>query len=194
MCKVENPNSRTGHGFYPRHSWQEAVVDGHARQKCVRCGKLNPVGVPPEIRFWDHVDKSSSPSGCWLWIGRKGGSGSGRTRRLGVYGLFNVSAEITVTAHRYAWEILRGSLSEDKEPDHTCKVTACVNPDHLEPVTHRENMNRALRFGYCKRGHKIEGENAYRYISKGIDRQRCLTCFKRLGGVAVGYQPSEGLA
>jgi len=50
------------------------------------------------------------------------------------------------------YEAFFGPIQEGLEFDHLCKVTLCVRPDHVEPVTHDENMRRR-RKPYCKRGH-----------------------------------------
>lgn len=48
-------------------------------------------------------------------------------------------------AHRVAYELWVGPIPEGMELDHRCKVRACINPAHLEPVTHAENMRRLGR-------------------------------------------------
>jgi hypothetical protein len=48
-------------------------------------------------------------------------------------------------AHRFAYELLVGPIPEDLELDHLCRVRHCVNPAHLEPVTHLENILRGMR-------------------------------------------------
>jgi hypothetical protein len=45
-------------------------------------------------------------------------------------------------AHRWAYEHFVGPIPEGLEIDHGCFVHACVNPGHLEPVTHQENVRR----------------------------------------------------
>jgi hypothetical protein len=42
--------------------------------------------------------------------------------------------------HRLGWKLLRGPIPEGKELHHRCSVYACWNPEHLEPVTHAENL------------------------------------------------------
>lgn len=41
-----------------------------------------------------------------------------------------------------AYEKYAGSISDGLELDHKCRNTPCINPRHLEPVTHAENMRR----------------------------------------------------
>jgi hypothetical protein len=85
---------------------------------------------PSELeRFWNYVDKHSSPLGCWLWTGAT----------LRGYARFK-----TKTAYRFAYEHLVGPIPEGLDIDHLCRVKACVNPDHLEPVTRKVNIRRGV--------------------------------------------------
>jgi hypothetical protein len=78
-------------------------------------------------------------NGCWFWTG-------GRSRGKGNrkwYGSFHVSGHDTVRAHRFSSEV----LGEQECPpgfhrDHTCGFSLCVNPAHIEVVTHTENERR----------------------------------------------------
>jgi len=82
--------------------------------------------------FWQRVEKRDD--GCWVWTGRKvrgyGHIGEGAKRKR---------------VHRWYWEQLNGPVPEGLELDHLCGNKLCVNPDHLEPVTHAENMHRYAR-------------------------------------------------
>jgi len=82
-------------------------------------------------RFWDKVQAEPN-TGCWLW--------DANTTRGG-YGHFKVSGRM-VYAHRLAYEKLVGPIPDGLSLDHLCRVPGCVNPDHLEPVTHAENVRR----------------------------------------------------
>lgn len=69
---------------------------------------------------------------CWLWTAAKTTDGYGLTTLYG-------RAEC---AHRATWKLLMGEIPKGLQLDHLCEVRACVNPDHLEPVTKRENAKR----------------------------------------------------
>lgn len=49
-------------------------------------------------------------------------------------------------AHRYMYEREVGQIPEGMHLDHLCRVRACVEPAHLEPVTPRENAVRAATY------------------------------------------------
>lgn len=72
-------------------------------------------------------------NGCWIWQLSLTPQGYGRVQWKGRF--FQV--------HRQLWLELGKPIPEGLELDHLCRVRACANPDHLEPVTHAENMRRA---------------------------------------------------
>lgn len=94
-----------------------------------------PTNTSPEAieaRFWARVNKTDA---CWLWTGKCSGSNAN-------YGSFKVGGKSTYV-HRYAYEIMVGPIPAGLTIDHLCRVTKCVNPSHLEPVTIQENLRRA---------------------------------------------------
>jgi hypothetical protein len=127
----------------------------------------------PVTRFFNRVCVTDT---CWLWLGARS-SGGGRGPR---YGSFRVRDQ-NYKAHRYAYELLVGPIPKGLTLDHLCNVKHCVNPDHLEPVTNRENILRLetavarqhLEATHCPKGHPYSGPNLKR-------RQRgwrgCRTC------------------
>ena len=125
---------------------------------------------------FDRMMSKISPcpnTGCWFWMDRStNGRGYGRVYYQGK----------SCQAHRAYYELLVGPIPDGLELDHKCRVTMCVNPDHLEPVTHRTNVRRgdamwvpgALRAAitHCLRGHAYEGRNVIWYRG----RRRCREC------------------
>ena len=109
---------------------------------------------------------------CWLWTGKKD-YGYGRVGMNGV----------SYRAHRLIYETIKGPIPEGMVIDHLCRNHSCVNPDHLEPVTARENCVRGIsppsensRKTHCKQGHPLSGENLYEYTYKGKLWRSCKTC------------------
>lgn len=58
-------------------------------------------------------------------------------------------------AHVVLWEFQNGPVPEGKELDHTCRLRNCVNPAHLEAVTHKENIWRGRAKAFCRKGHRL---------------------------------------
>ena len=93
------------------------------------------------------------PDGCWEWTGSKGSCG---------YGHMRVSGR-TVSVHRIAYNELVGPIPDGLTLDHLCRNRWCVNPEHLEPVTNRENVLRGVnppaqnhRKQKCLKGHPFD--------------------------------------
>jgi hypothetical protein len=70
-------------------------------------------------------------------------------------------------AHRASYQAFRGEIPDGLVIDHKCKVRCCVNPDHLEPVTYKENNRRSPRSinlkTHCIKGHPLSGDNEVYY-------------------------------
>lgn len=123
--------------------------------------------LSPQQRFeQNHIPVPEA--GCWLWIAATIGDG---------YASFMVSGK-QVLAHRYAYEKKYGPVPDGKELDHKCRVRCCVNPDHLEPVTHKENINRGICANtektHCPKGHQLSGNNLYIVPKNG--KRQCRSC------------------
>jgi hypothetical protein len=98
----------------------------------------HPVSDAERIERYVSVDAAS---GCWVW-------GGPRTE-LGYGVLWANTRPRSRKAHRVVYEIHRGPIPAGLELDHLCRNPSCVNPDHLEPVTHAENMRRSPLVGRC---------------------------------------------
>lgn len=71
--------------------------------------------------------------GCWVWTGSTNSRG---------YGQITINKK-SKKAHRVMYELIRGTIPDGMELDHLCRVKSCVNPEHLEAVTHSENIKRS---------------------------------------------------
>lgn len=103
---------------------------------------------------------------CILWQGATQGGG---------YGIARVNGK-PVLAHRLAYENNVGPIPPGMHIDHLCRTPLCVNHDHLEAVTPRENTLRGLRGRMrtqCAQGHGYTGENTHRRPS---GQRRCKIC------------------
>ncbi len=106
--------------------------------------------------------------GCWVWAHSKSGSG---------YGEFCVNNKVYST-HCFIYEYYHGSINPNLEIDHLCRNQLCVNPLHLEQVTHQQNVLRGIspaargaKKTHCPQGHEYTPENTC--VSSG---RHCLTC------------------
>lgn len=111
--------------------------------------KTGPKPIPVEDRIWQKVVKR--PGGCWDWCASLNEVGYGK-----VWAGKHSAAGNSVAsyAHRVVYELLVGPIPEGLDLDHLCRNRRCVNPEHLEPVTRRENLNRGHRArGVAGRGH-----------------------------------------
>lgn len=119
------------------------------------------------IRQHSEIDEN----GCWIWQRHADPAGYGRIQWRGR----------SYLAHRAAYELFVGPIADGLTIDHLCNTPACVNPDHLEVVTMRENILRGdglagenARKTHCKYGHPFDEENTYEMPGGGRDCRACI--------------------
>lgn len=100
---------------------------------------------------------------CVIWAGRRDADGYGRTNGC--------------LAHRVAYERRFGPIPDGLQLDHLCRNRACVNPEHLEPVTHAENMRRSApaQKTKCSNGHAYDDLNTY---IRPTGQRDCRVCIR----------------
>lgn len=190
VCSIEGCN-RTGkltRGWCGRHYyyWQK-----HGDPLALDQEYFRGTGLE---RFEHFTDKNGPLPGtntlaaglgpCWIWTGTLSGGVSGGYARMGADGR-------SVWAHRFSYEHYVGELVPGLQIDHLCRVRCCVNPDHLEQVTPRDNVIRGDSFAakeakktHCKRGHPFDEKNT-RITPKG--HRDCRACIA-LRAIAKGIQ------
>lgn len=107
------------------------------------------------------------PNGCVEFTGALGTNGRGSVRVAGRPTLPYVAA----------YELLVGPVPDGMELDHLCRNPPCVNPAHLEPVTHKVNMERGAwaTKTHCPQGHPYDETNTYRTKAGG---RACRACHR----------------
>ena len=140
-------------------------------------------------RFLEKTERQEN--GCLLWTAHV-------TR--GGYGQFWIPTKPRhVSAHKWWWEQINGSVPEGLELDHLCRNRRCVEPTHLEAVTHKTNMLRGnapstkqAQQTHCLFGHAYDEANTVRW--KG--HRKCRVCmnarakekYRRLAAAARRYR------
>ncbi len=140
-----------------------------------RCSALARPKISPENRFDQKVDRSPGhgPWGnCHLWTGTLNDAG---------YGILGINGK-GKRAHILAYESAHGPVPNGLELDHLCRVRRCVNPEHLEAVTHQVNLQRGIAgiLGrerniaktHCPYGHPYSEANTYFHNNA----RHCRTC------------------
>jgi hypothetical protein len=145
-----------------------------------------PTSAAPRGTLLDRLMAKTTPgpNGCVIWTAHLNVQG---------YGMISVGGAPRL-AHRVAYELLVGSIPDGLTIDHLCRVTRCINPHHMEPVTSAENTRRALQAKtHCVNGHEFTPESTYAPPSMPTrrmcreckrDRDRQYRAARVVGGVA----------
>lgn len=130
-------------------------------------GTRNPNTTPKE--FIESRIERLPECGCWIWTG---------TLKANGYGLYRLGKKKECFfAHRLSYEVFIGPIPSGLVIDHLCRVRSCVNPNHLEAVTFKTNVERGLskNGSHCRNNHPYD--TYVRFVgSKKI--RRCKACDK----------------
>ena len=134
-----------------------------------------------EHKFWKSVVRT--PNKCWKWP---------RSLDKDGYGSFKNNNKIS-RAHRFSYELFYGKIPSTLVIDHLCRNKNCVNPDHLDLVTPRENILRGNtghhtnqlrgkdhphgKKTHCSNGHEYNKKNTYLRPKGG---RNCRVCHKEV--------------
>jgi hypothetical protein len=111
-----------------RRPLKSTTVYGHANDENYR-----HISESAKTRFWKKVDKKGK-NGCWNWVASKNKAG---------YGVC-WTGFTTAVAHRVSFFLVKGYLPAGMDLDHVCHNKACVNPEHLRPVTRSQNNENVI--------------------------------------------------
>ena len=121
--------------------------------------------ILPE-RFWSKVRMTNT---CWIWTA---------SNQHG-YGYFGIEGKL-MRVHRLVYETMVGPIPNELVLHHLCNNTLCVNPEHLEPVTQRENVlfgkgvtSNNFKKTHCLRGHLLSDDNL---AKSNRNRRICRKC------------------
>lgn len=127
--------------------------------------EIGPYGI--QKRFIENI-RINLQTGCWDWQGKLNRDG---------YGYFTTDRKWW-SAHKFFYVYIVGEVTEGLELDHLCRNRKCVNPEHLDPVTHLENVRRGDRVSreFCKNGHHLETVGIYKENGPHGKTKRCAEC------------------
>lgn len=147
-------------------------------QRWRKYGDPNTVGLDYNAERRFHANIVVDANGCWIW----------QARDINQWGhaRWMVGGK-RVGVHRWAYERWIGSIPDGLVIDHLCRVPACVNLEHLEPVTQPENVMRAptavttinAKKTHCIHGHAFEGSNLIWRKNGERPCRQCRACTNR---------------
>jgi len=112
--------------------------------------------------------KPDPKSGCWVWAGAVQSRG---------YGCVTDGHGGSMLAHRASWELHNGTIPDGLTVDHRCQRKLCINPAHLDLVSHAVNAARGDGSSplYCVNGHPLFGTLG-EWTRRKDGRRRCRLC------------------
>lgn len=154
----------------------------------VSAGHRGPLRMSPEDRFFSYAIQDGDH---WMWTGPTIG------REVCDYGRLFMGDDARprlMQAHRWSYEFFIAPIPDRLEPDHTCEITLCVNPWHLDLVPHGINVKRGNRWpgpsGGRKPGSRTVAERKQAetprpdcprcgapYVTMANGKRRCPSCF-----------------
>lgn len=172
-CAAEGCNRLEDTAFYCRGHYRRVLVHGspmvHIELACRK-----EMSMEEKLRRRTYPEPNT---GCWIWAGGDNGR----------YGTLNIGNHKMQPAHRATYELAKGKIPDGLHIDHLCRNTFCVNPDHLEAVTCKENVMRGeglasinAKKTHCPKGHPYSGDNLYLHPNGS---RKCVTCrrYKKRG-------------
>lgn len=109
-------------------------------------------GIKNDLVDFARYTKKDQETGCWIWTSYKYPNGYSKFCTNGVY----------MSGHKASYMFMYGDIPKGKEINHKCLRKDCVNPDHLEAVSHSENKLYSSRKRiHCRNGHELTPENVY---------------------------------
>lgn len=123
------------------------------------------------------VSRITENNECWEWVSPITKNG---------YGVLSVENKVQL-AHRVSYEAYKGTIPKGLQIDHLCRNRCCINPEHLEAVTAKENTKRGdsgkargaqMRAKtHCPKGHEYNEQNTSVYVQRGkYKTRRCKKC------------------
>lgn len=148
---------------------------GYCNTHYQRMLRLGTTELPPPTSLVERfMDKVTVTEGCWLFHPFNKANG---------YAWIAIGGGKKRGCQRVSYELFIGPIPDGLHIDHLCRVHNCVNPDHLEAVTPRENVLRGIslwasnvRKTLCPQGHPYSGDNL---IVRGKSRY-CRICVRKL--------------